>query len=78
MLLHLRDSLAEVLSASRHRVHAVPGRPQASLREHQTILAAVETREADRARECMTAHLTAVKATLTALQNGDPASPATK
>ncbi len=76
VLLHLRDSLAAVLSAGRHRVHAVPGRPQASLREHQTILAAVEARAADRAREGMTAHLTAVKATLAALQHDDPAPPA--
>lgn len=77
VLLHLRDSLAEVLSAARYRVHAVPGRPEASLREHEIILAAVEAREADRARAGMFTHLTAVKATLAALQHGDSASPAT-
>ena len=73
VLLQLQDGLAVVLRAGRDLVRALPGRPPASLREHEAILAAIEAREPDHAQERMVAHLTAVRAALAALQGRGPA-----
>ncbi len=77
VLLHLHDSLAVVLYAGRERVHAVPGRSAASLQEHEAILAAVEAREAEQARDRMAVHLTAVGHVLAAVQGLAPVAAVT-
>ncbi len=69
VLLQLHDGLAVALRAGRDLVRVLPDRPSASLREHEAILAAIEARDADLARECMIAHLTAVRTALAALDN---------
>lgn len=73
VLLQLRDGLAVALRSSRDPVRTVPGRPLASVREHEAVLAAIEAREADLARKCMAAHLSAVGAALATFQGHRPA-----
>jgi GntR family transcriptional repressor for pyruvate dehydrogenase complex len=72
VLLQLRDGLAVSLRFSRDLVRAVSGRRLASVREHEAILAAIETRKPDLARECMAAHLSAVGAALAAFRDRHP------
>ena len=75
LLLQLRDGLVEALRAGRTLSLSVPGRAEASVREHETILAAVEARDADDAQARMLAHLTAAGHALVLAQAYRVASP---
>ncbi len=74
VLLQLHDQIVAVLRESRNPVQGVRGRSVSSLQEHQGILAAVATGEAELARERMVAHLTAVATTLATLQRDKSAT----
>ncbi len=62
IILSLIDSIVGVLRDQRLRIFRVPGGPQRGQVHHKRILAAVERRDAEKAREAMRAHLEQVRA----------------
>jgi len=57
LILSLLDSIVGLLREQRSRIFNVDGGPERGQFHHKRILAAVETRDADAAREAMRAHL---------------------
>jgi DNA-binding GntR family transcriptional regulator len=53
----LEGELYSLLRLYRHRLSMRPGRPQDALDEHRAILAAMRTRDPDRAEAAMRAHI---------------------
>jgi DNA-binding GntR family transcriptional regulator len=53
----LDGELYSLLRLYRHRISTRPGRPQAALREHRAILAALKSRDGDQAEAAMRAHI---------------------
>ena len=53
----LDDELYSLLRLYRHRMSMRPGRPAAALEEHREIVAALRTRDGDRAEAAMRAHI---------------------
>lgn len=62
LILSLLDSIVGLLREQRSRIFNVDGGPERGQFHHKRILAAVETRNADAAREAMRAHLQQVLA----------------
>jgi GntR family transcriptional regulator, transcriptional repressor for pyruvate dehydrogenase complex len=57
LILSLLDSIVGMLRAQRMRIFKVEGGPERGQFHHKRILAAIETRDAEDAREAMRAHL---------------------
>jgi GntR family transcriptional regulator, transcriptional repressor for pyruvate dehydrogenase complex len=60
ILLHMIDAMAEVIQESRIESLSEPGRPPRSLEAHRRILAAIESKNMERAAEAMRQHLRVV------------------
>ena len=60
VLLHLIDAMAEVIQESRVESLSEPGRPPRSLEAHRSILAAISSRDTQRAADAMRMHLRVV------------------
>jgi GntR family transcriptional regulator, transcriptional repressor for pyruvate dehydrogenase complex len=60
VLLHLIDAMAEVIQESRVESLSEPGRPPRSLEAHRSILAAISSRDTQRAVDAMRMHLRVV------------------
>jgi GntR family transcriptional repressor for pyruvate dehydrogenase complex len=54
-------ALMDLLTQSREESLQTPGRPERSHQDHRQILAAIQSRDEDRARQAMLAHLVAVE-----------------
>jgi GntR family transcriptional repressor for pyruvate dehydrogenase complex len=57
LILSLLDSIVGLLREQRSRIFNVEGGPQRGQYHHKRILAAIEQRDSDAAREAMRAHL---------------------
>jgi GntR family transcriptional regulator, transcriptional repressor for pyruvate dehydrogenase complex len=62
LILSLLDSIVGLLRAQRMRIFKVEGGPERGQFHHKRILAAIESHDAEKAREAMRAHLTQVLA----------------
>jgi GntR family transcriptional regulator, transcriptional repressor for pyruvate dehydrogenase complex len=62
LILSLLDSIVGLLRAQRSRIFKVEGGPERGQFHHKRILAAIEKRDAEKAREAMRAHLNQVLA----------------
>ena len=62
LILSLVDSIVDLLSEQRAHIFVVDGGPERGQVYHKALLAAIEQRDADAAREAMHAHLTQVRA----------------
>jgi len=70
LILSLLDSIVGLLREQRSRVFNVKGGPERGQFHHKRILAAVEQRDSEAAREAMRAHLQQVLADTSSLGNG--------
>src|SRR5713101_4479871 len=70
LILSLLDSIVGLLREQRSRIFRVDGGPERGQFHHKRILAAVEQRDSEAAREAMRAHLQQVLADSSSLGNG--------
>ena len=70
LILSLLDSIVGLLREQRSRIFNVQGGPERGQFHHKRILAAVEQRDSEAAREAMRAHLLQVLADTSSLGNG--------
>jgi len=70
------QDLRKVLRLSRHNSLLAEGRMQQSLAEHRAILAAIRSRDSERAGELMRAHLTQGRAAIARVRAEEPAQAA--
>src|SRR5258706_5726141 len=70
LILSLLDSIVGLLREQRSRIFNVKGGPERGQFHHKRILAAVEERDSEAAREAMRAHLQQVLADTSSLSNG--------
>src|SRR6266403_676535 len=70
LILSLLDSIVGLLREQRSRIFAVNGGPERGQFHHKQILAAVEQRDSEAAREAMRIHLQQVLADSSLLGNG--------
>jgi GntR family transcriptional repressor for pyruvate dehydrogenase complex len=68
-------ALMDLLTQSREESLHTPGRPQRSHQDHRRILAAIEARDAEAARQAMVEHLVAVERLVMGRDAGTEATP---
>lgn len=62
--LRVLDALADILAASRELTDHVPGSPERASREHNAIVEAIRSRDAETARACMRTHIEGATASI--------------